>query len=212
MAISHHGNSTAQKVAGTSITFAFDVGTATDRVLVVAFSAQDSPSGDQTYAAVAMTFRVSSLAQTANNNLYSLDDPTINSNNVVITVGAAGQIQATATSYNGADTIGATTTSNGASSTPTITLTTTQNDSFMVHNVSENTATDDTPDVGTRLTVDDQGGIGHMVMHIQKATAGAQTVNWNNTVFWDACAIEVKEAVAAVNSSFLTFFGPQPQV
>lgn len=136
MAIAHDTSAYLGKVAaGSSQTVAFDNSAGTFLTVGVK-SASDTTTVDSvTYNAVSMTEGVIKSDPTAGARagLWYLDSPATGSNNVVITMSGTSQIISGAVSFTGTSgSIGATASATGTSDTPSVSVTTTEDDSWVI--------------------------------------------------------------------------------
>ena len=200
-AITRHNFAADNAAASTSLTKSFDVGSDTNRVLVVAGWGNGTITG-VTYAGVSLTEKVTvSPNNLTNNEIWAIDNPTVGSNNVVMTQTGAGSIGFTAVSYNSATTTSAVSDTTYASQDdPTISITTNNNDSYIVDNIDAG-QTLSSPGGGQSQMQNVSSGEGwnHGTSDEQVTTAGAYTQSWTTTAAGavDYSAVEVTDSLAA---------------
>lgn len=201
MSIAVSGSTGGAKTNGaTSITFAYDVTTDPNRVLVVSCTAQQDITS-VTFNGDLMALKVQKLDFAAENNIWGLDDPDVGSNNVIVNVGSSGTIQGSGLSFIGADTITTTQTGGNSSGDASLSITTTKNNSFVVDALSSSIsaiAVDGSQIQQYNDITADASVFGQS--YIQKVTAGAQAMGWQRTPEtggWDYCAVEVTELTAS---------------
>lgn len=138
MAIAYSSSAGLQSNSGTSHTFPITCGGA-DRFLVVyPMTAAARSISSVTYAGTGMTFKVKTTTGGQEVHVYYLANPATGENNVVVTTDASTYCYPTAVSYTGVDQTtptGASGNSNGT--TPSLTLTTTAADSWLVMGVRD---------------------------------------------------------------------------
>src|SRR3990167_2459958 len=202
MAITRHSSAKA-KTTGTTLTFAYDVGSSTNRVLLVAVvvNGPTTELAGVTYNGDAMTLKISKGDNCCATAIYSLDDPDVGSNNVVITVNSSIIILGTAVSYDDAGTVTTTQSAGSPDSPPALSITTTANNSMVVDNVGLFVELLVAPDGSQSLIQTDASGNNSQgVSDILKVTAGAQTMGWSTSGAaqddWDYVAVEVTQDAA----------------
>jgi hypothetical protein len=205
-AISSHATSTFKSTAGaTELTYAFDVGTDADRLLVVygapTAAPLDIPDGG-VYAGVDMTLSSLVTAQACGNNIYYSDAPTSGSNNIVIrSIDSGSQpLMSFAQSYNGADTKGANVGASSATGEPSLSLTTTKANSFVFTAMCQTPSTGGNTPTQGETQIDTSGEVSSVrsaASYEQIISIGANTFGWtDNGNGWDFNSIEIKEAGA----------------
>ena len=237
MAIARHSApaATEDNTCDTSYTFAVDVGSGSDRCLVViVYAEQDSGPGSQdvssmTYNGTAMTEAVESVAPSSASTseevyLWYLLNPDANSNNLVVNMGAVGQdVVIQPLVYTGVDSIGDIDSTAAADTAhSTLTLTTTKDNSLIVCGISTEVAAAGpiTPDADTVEVVDDfmptldTLGMNWFVgeratTSISSYAVGGTQTGANAPRDHNMVALELKEVAAAGGDAPTgTFYGP----
>ena len=155
-----------------------------------------------TYAGAAMTLAASSTAHLKTSTWY-LVNPTVGTNDVIITFEGVDRSLGSATSYTGTDTsdpIGATNTSDGASGNPSISLTTANDNSVIDDNVYYDftqTITPNSPQVQQESQQCGSGQAAHGASTLQTGTHGVYSLGWTHdgvSADWNQVAVEVNAA------------------
>ena len=199
----------------TSQTVAFNVGSGTDRYLVVGFMASQSVSS-VTYAGNSMT-QINTVTSPGGVPIYfyGLVNPTSGSNNVVITIGSSGYIGSIFISFNNADQatpidVSSSETST-ASNTVSTAITTVTDGTYTVAFWRDDSGRTVTSNGAGTTMVYSSGGTGyHMARSTNpKSPAGATTLDGiaaTSTPTWGALIIAIRPAgLSSVNSNFLMF-------
>jgi hypothetical protein len=216
MALSVQATVANNATTGTTLTTALNVGTATNRVLVVAAFSASAQSG-VTYNAVAMTESVRvDPNNVCANRIWELEDPDTGSNNIILTQASSTNIGYSGIAFNDAGTVTTVNDTTGTGVTnPSISITTAADGSFLVDNI-DHTAAITVGDGQTQVqNIDSGAGWNHGVSYKSAGAAGAKTMSWTaNSGTVDYSVVEVTEDIAPIpaNAQFLQFFGPQPQV
>ena len=207
MALAVQATATNNANPAVSLTTALDVGTATNRVLVVGAwgnGAITATTGVQ-YAGVNCTERTTvSPNNVTNSEIWSLDDPTTGSNNIVVAQNASASIGYGAVAFNDAGTVDATSmvdTTFASQDDPTISITTDQSGSALVDNIEHTSATLTGPGTGQTQVQNVASGEGwnHGVSYEIVGAAGAYTQSWTTSAAaaCDYSVVEVTEDIAA---------------
>ena len=185
----------------------FNVGTGSDRVLVVGVEANTASVSSITFGGVSLTKAVSSFT---NNDaeLWYLKNPSSTPANIVVTLSAPAQVVVGAYSFFGisqTNPVPTTATNhNTVASSPTISITTAYSNSWVIDSTAINGgATLSSPTCTQRWDINVpnalNGGITGASSSTIKASAGSVTCSWTATrgELWDDVAIEVKASTVS---------------
>lgn len=171
------------------------------------------PTGTATYAGVSMTSAVENIGASFERDIiFYLQNPTTGANNVITTTPGANRNYGGSISLLGVATsspIGATNTATGTSSTPSISLTTTQANSWIIAILNigaQPTVTVTGTNQTQRYQVDHvAGGLRANGTTQTTTTVGSYTSSWTLSASnaWTVTAIEVKELVSTRNNLLL---------
>lgn len=187
----------------------FNVGTGSDRVLVVGVEANTASVSSITFGGVSLTKAVSSFT---NNDaeLWYLKNPSSTPANIVVTLSAPAQVVVGAYSFFGVSQTNPVPTTatnhNTIANSPTISITTAYSNSWVLDSTAINGgATLSSPTCTQRWNINVpnalNGGITGASSSTIKASAGSVTCSWtaSRSDLWDDVAIEVK--ASAVSSA-----------
>ena len=172
----------------------------------------------ETYNSVALT--QAALATNSDYRAYShyILSPSTGTNSLAVTYAATGYGAGSAISFSGADTsgIGATQTGTGTSDTPTLSITTIANNSYVIDIVktdgSEGTGTSTAGAGQTKIGDQETANVNHHLTSYEPvAVAGATTMDWDlpgvGGGAWAQSAFEIKQGATVGGVDLLQLLG-----
>jgi len=202
-AIIRHGSVEAASPGNaTSLTFAFDVGSSTNRVLVVTTSTNSATGLAVTYNGDSLVQKETSSTQCCVAKMWALDDPDASSNNVVISQTNSTFIVGIAVSYDDAGTVTTTANTSGTTADPSITITKGVSSSMIVDAIDFIITADTLDSPGASQTLaQQQKEFGNSVEIGMSDKSSGNNMGWNTTdaAGWDYMALEITQDSAVVD-------------